>query len=208
MNILKVRPNELYHISLNHNLQGRWKPRSPVGGNSEKSEFTEPGFARISVSPTVGQCFWAIYPNVSSFFEERRYLFLDFAVYAPVFTPQVKFMHNSEIVKNHLVHDAHVTGECFILNEVEMRKVGEIRIHNCTRNKEILYHPFNDKSIPKRFLSHEIDIEQLGHNGEIIPAGRELPHTKNSDTILSGAGRGIGGLVGGLFGLADVFSIF
>lgn len=43
--------------------------------------ISEPEFPRISVSPTVEQCIMAIYPNISHYFEERNYPYMDLYVY-------------------------------------------------------------------------------------------------------------------------------
>lgn len=171
-----------------------WKPMIPAGSNEKTTDMSEPDYPRISVSPTLGQCFWAIYPNISRFFEEKKYPYMDMAVYVPVITSSTQLMSNEEIVKKRLVHDAHITGEYFILSDVKMVKHSEIRIFNCTKNKEIWFHPFNDKKYPKRFLSHEVDIRTLRTFGRTVPA-----------TKTSMVGSGNTAFSNSLFGLSDIF---
>ena len=161
MNLLRIQNKELFHISFARNLEGTWSPKLPDGPGYGDTSLSEPEFPRISVGPTVGHCFWAIYPNISKFFEEHNLPHIDMCVYTPVMERGVKVLSNEEIVKRKLVHDAHVTKESYILSEVRMIKHSEIRIYNCTKNKEIWYYPFDDKKQKKRFLSHEVDIEFL-----------------------------------------------
>lgn len=125
--------------------------------SSKRTELSEPEYPRISVSPSIEQCFWAIYSNISKYFEKEHYPYMEFTVYSPIITDSVKLMSNEEIVKKRLVHDAHVTEEVFILSRVEMKKRFTIRIKNCLKNKEIWYYPFNDKGLKKRFLSYAIE---------------------------------------------------
>lgn len=148
---------DYFHISFDKKLEGVWKPMLPAGSSSKKTDLSEPDYPRISVGPSIEQCFWAIYPNISQYFEKEKYPYLEFMVYRPVITDETKIMRNSEIVREHLVHDAHVTEEAFILNDVMMEKDKIIRVKNCTKNKEIWYYPFNDKNREKRFLSYKIE---------------------------------------------------
>ena len=71
----------LYHISFKDNLEGEWKPRPPDGfqikakeKNKEKEvNITEPKTPRISCSTDLKKCFYAIYPNISFFFETKKF---------------------------------------------------------------------------------------------------------------------------------------
>jgi hypothetical protein len=153
---LVIEP-DYFHISFDKKLEGVWKPMLPAGSSSKKTDMSEPDYPRISVAPSIEQCFWAVYPNISQYFEKDNYPYLEFMVYVPVITNETKVMSNADVVRDHLVHDAHVTGEAFILSNVLMKKDKIIRIKNCTKNKEIWYYPFNDKKREKRFLSHEIE---------------------------------------------------
>lgn len=160
MKILKIK-SDLLHISFNKHLEGMWKPRLPDGYSSKKTDLTEPDYPRISVAPTVEQCFWAIYPNISQYFEKEKFPYLEFMVYQPEITDDTEIMSNIDVVKKRLVHDAHITEESFILNKTKMVRHSVVRIKNCTKNKEIWYYPFNDKKFEKRFLSHEIQFSTI-----------------------------------------------
>lgn len=162
LKILKLEP-ELFHISFNKHLEGVWTPVLPDGEGSEKTDMSEPDYPRISVAPTIEQCFWAIYPNISQYFEKEKYPYLEFMVYCPEITADTKVMSNAQVVKDKLVHDAHVTGESFILSKTKMVKHSIIRVKNCVKNKEIKYYPFNDKKREERFLSHEITYSTVKH---------------------------------------------
>lgn len=80
------------------------------------------------------------------------------AVYSPVLAEDTKVISNEVIVKEKLVHDAHMTGEYFIISSVQMDLVKKIKIKNPVKNKEILYHPFNDPKEEEIFLSYDPEI--------------------------------------------------
>jgi hypothetical protein len=152
---------KLYHLSFNPNLEGKWTPKVPDGKSDIKTLMTEPIYPRISLSPSFEQCFWGIYPNVSHFFEKENLPHMDMVVYTHVLTKRVQLTQNKEIVENRLVHDAHVTGECFITTSVIMHKHASVRVYNCVKNPEIEYRPYNDPAQKKRFLSHRVRIDVL-----------------------------------------------
>mgnify|MGYP000146085051 CR=1 FL=1 len=147
----------LFHLSFNKTLEGIWYPRAPMSPSNADGSFRsgEVDFARICVSPSIEGCFYAIYPNVSSFFEERKKSYMDFYVYQARLLRKPKILTPEQLIQRKLVPDAHVTKEHGILEPVYMRLFQKIRVINTTalRDKEIWYHPFNDPSKPMIFLS-------------------------------------------------------
>lgn len=87
-----------------------------------------------------------------------RYPYIVMAVYSPVMTEDVKVISNEVIVKERLVHDAHMTGEYFIISPVRMNIIKKVKIKNPVKNEEILYHPFNDPKEEEVFLSYDPEI--------------------------------------------------
>lgn len=159
----KQLPSELYHLSFKPTLNGRWKPRQPHGTNQDVSVKTKLTYedlpARISVSPSIEQCFWAIYPNISRFFEEKRYPYIIMYVYRPRITYRTRILENRQVRRH--VHDAHVTGEICILSSVVMEKIAKIKIYNPVKNPEVKYRMFALPDNPEIFLSHRTYWERM-----------------------------------------------
>jgi hypothetical protein len=151
----------LLHLSFNQKLEGVWKPRVPDGSFDIVTVMSEPLYPRISVAPTVEKCFWGIYPNVSKFFEKRKLPYMVMMVYTPRLKSNTKLVKNEDIVKDRLVHDAHMTEESFILTPVYMERTQLVKIYNCLNNPEVYYYPFNDKEKQRKFLSYEITFDVL-----------------------------------------------
>lgn len=141
----------LFHLSFKEDLEGIWTPQIPDGSDIEIAEasFPEPSLARISCSPSIIQCFQAIYPNVKHFFDQEKYPHMDFYVYEPEITSAVKVLPPEKLIKDRMVHDAFLTEEHLILSRVKMTLVAKVRIDNVTPVKKIYYHPFNDNKLPK-----------------------------------------------------------
>lgn len=163
----------LFHISFNGNLPNTLFPRQPEDSNFKKkktSPLTEDLPNRVSFSPSIQQCFSAIYPNVSKYFEELKYPYMTFFVYSPI-------MNTGKKLKRELVYskvwDAHFTEEECFYTKVDIRKVAKINIlrPNDNNQKDIVIHPFNDTSLPKRFVSPTVKFkitEQYESNISII----------------------------------------
>ncbi len=148
----------LYHISFNSNLEGIWEPMIPAGSTINKTELSEPDIPRISLSPTIEECFKAIYPNVSKYFKIENYPYMEFYVYSPVLTGKERIWTPSYLTSNKLVHDAHETNEYCILVPTYMKLVKKVKILNTKHSPDQFYHPFNDKSIPLKYLCPKIII--------------------------------------------------
>lgn len=148
---------DLYHISFNGSLAGVWDPefnQKPDENHPEEpvaeSEawYPEPNLPRISVGETIEGCFIGVFPNVSKFFEKNKYPHMNFFVYSPVFKGTERVVTPRILTSDRLVWDAHVTGEHLILDEVEMKLVGEVEIKNTNKIPTRHTHPFNDKKEP------------------------------------------------------------
>lgn len=150
----------LFHISFkNKTFQGMWNPDNPAGfDESEESSpgvvgdssfpYPEPSFARISCSPTIEQCFRAVYPNVADMFKKKKYPYMEYSVFAPIFNGREDIILPEELTKQRMVWDACVTDEHCIMDTVQMFYTGQIRVFN-TNNSPIMHiHPFNDPKNP------------------------------------------------------------
>jgi hypothetical protein len=156
-------PIPLYHISFDGTLQGVWNPQNPAGSELKTpGAYPEPELPRISVAPTLAQCFQAIYPNISQFFEEQNFPHLDFHVYRPLFKGHERILTPAALLRYDLVHDAHMTDEYCILDPVFMAHVGNIRIDNTNNLPFLSYYPFNNMDNPKKgFAPCHIKVKKL-----------------------------------------------
>lgn len=146
-----------YHISFMGDLAGKITPRHPDGSEDMKNTinddsdpfpYPEPSLERLSLSPTIEQCFIGVYPNVEQYFSKRRYPYMEFHVYSPVFTGSEKVVTNKEILENKYVWDAHLTGEYWITSKVTLEHVGKVRIYRPKYIRNKLVYPFGDRSLP------------------------------------------------------------
>jgi hypothetical protein len=145
----------LYHISFDGTLTGTWIPRNPDGFTDRLSAMSEPDLPRISLSPTIQQCFQAIYPNVYRYFEEEHYPNMEFYVYEPQFVGYERVLPPKYLTHNHLVHDAHLTDEYCILDQVTMQLVGKVMIQNTQHSSFLQYHPFDNPATRLEFFAPE-----------------------------------------------------
>jgi hypothetical protein len=142
---------KLYHISFRGNLQGVWTPRNPDGHELEKPKHdSEPDLPRISCSPTIEQCFQAIYPNISHLFEVEKYPYMDFYAYSPEVKATTRVLTPSELTSKRMVHDAHMTQEHCILDPVFMRLVSRVRVRNTNKHPFLNHRPFGDPTRQER----------------------------------------------------------
>lgn len=166
-----------FHLSFDDKLEGVWKPRSPAGLELKSDgKYPEPHQPRICVSTTLAGCFYAIYPNISQFFEERHYPHIDMNVYVPEITRDTRLVANRELKEKRYVHDAHITHEVWILDEVIMKRIGKVRFMNTADGKWLNYHPFGDSKEPLRELAPKVDYVILkGKEHGLESFGIELP---------------------------------
>ena len=139
-----IKTKKLYHISFDGDLEGEWKPKLPDGYDDKPSKNKEFDIPRICVSPSINQCFQAIYPNVSKYFEELHYPNMDFFVYSPILNGEQRILSPEYLTKKKMVHDAFLTDEHDILDTVYMKRIGKVQILNTEKNEFIKYHPFNN----------------------------------------------------------------
>jgi hypothetical protein len=150
-----INHNKFYHISFKDSLEGIWKPKNPDGGEVENKyyntelDISEPNLPRISVSTSIEKCFQTIYPNISKYFEEDNYPYMEFYVYSPILKGNEKIISSKDLVNKRMVHDAHMTDEYIILNPVYMKKIYKIKIYNTNKNTFLYHHPFNDNKMTK-----------------------------------------------------------
>ena len=148
---------QLFHISFNSKLEGEWDPEfnqkddpsaPPVDPNAEVFPYPEPSLGRISLAPSIEQCFLGVYGNTAKFFTEKKYPHMNFYVYAPRYEGAERVVTPKTLTDDRLVWDAHVTKEHLILDTVFMRLIGEVMIKNTNKNPIIRTHPFNDPREP------------------------------------------------------------
>jgi len=156
--LLELPP--LFHISFNGKLEGVWDPEfnqkpddnhpeEPVA--EEDQWYPEPSIGRISVAPTIEGCFRGVWANLSMI----HYPHVNYYVYSPVFKGKERVVTPDTLVKDRLVWDAHVTQEYLILDEVEMKLVGEIQVVNRRMGPYLRIHPFGDPKEPETRLGPE-----------------------------------------------------
>ena len=149
----------LLHISFKGNLAGKLIPRTVAGSElGISTTYPEPTTPRVCFGPTVLKCFQAIYPNVSDFFEIKNYPYMDFYVYKTKTNNPPGYVPNSKIVEEHWVHDAHVTGESWVIEPVIVYLYQKVRIHNTNNVDSLRYHPFGDPKEPLRTLAPKTAI--------------------------------------------------
>lgn len=152
---------QLYHISFNGKLAGVWDPEfnqkeddshpaEPVAPGDEW--YPEPSVGRVSVAPTIEGCFRGVWANLSSIF----YPHMNFYVYSPVFKGSERVVTPNVLVKDRIIWDAHVTQEYLILDEVEMKLVGEVQVINRRMGPYLKIHPFGDPKEPETRLGPEV----------------------------------------------------
>lgn len=158
----KAKPGiqNLYHISFkNHTHQGIWRPGNPDGFDVTQESapgvvgdaafpYPEPNLPRISVSPTIDQCFRGVFPNVSQYFEEKNYPYMEYSVFQPRFKGTERLILPSELTAKRIVWDACVTDEHCILDNVQMVYAGKVRIFNTNASPTMFIHPFGDPGNP------------------------------------------------------------
>ena len=160
---------KLYHISFRDNLEGVWEPRNPDGMDGEtdggtdgektdisEPDISEPDFPRISFSPTIKQCFQAIYPNVWKYFEEKNFPYMEFFVYSPRLSGRERVLTPRQLTERRFVHDAHVTEEHCVLDKVFMERIARIRVLNTNKERRTYYHPFNSKQYDRWRLAPSV----------------------------------------------------
>ena len=167
-----VTMDQLFHISFRDNLPNTLVPRIPDDEEEEQEpqevhEFSENLPLRVCFSPTVQQCFLAVYPNVFRYFEEDNYPHMDFYVYAYARQKTPKFIQPEELHKK--VWDSQITGEVSFISPVKVIKVAKIRFYNNPKAIEVYGHPFGDTKRKKQFLGPLSDFDIIETYAKNIP---------------------------------------
>lgn len=142
---------ELYHISFHKTKATEWKPVLPAGTElvpDGSEDVGEPAVPRLSVSPSLEQCFRAVWPNIDKYFKEKKYPHLDFHIYQPEFTGNELVVGPKSLTSERWVWDAHITGEHWILSPVKMNYVGQCRVFNTLSSGLMMTRVFNDNKEP------------------------------------------------------------
>lgn len=160
---------ELYHISFRDDLEGKWVPKRPDGDydhETDPSLLPETTDARISLSPTIEQCFQAIYANVKHLIRKDKAL--NFNVYTPVFTGKEWIVYPEVLAKQKFVHDAHVTKEHCVVSPVYMKHIGKVSITTTGDRDKLNYYTYGIKDendyygwVPKKVSVKKIKKDDL-----------------------------------------------
>ena len=179
----------LLHLSFDSNLPTTLQPQQPAGyESSDRTHITfEDLPPRVSFAPTIGQCWMAIYKNISQYFDRDNYPYMDMYVYA--YDGTVKSIGNviPESIMAAKVHDWHMTKEVAFTKPVRIRKVGRVRFWNRLNPAErIDYVPFNNKQYPKRLLCMSplyFILEQYDRSITLESTGVHLYHYSQNQHI-------------------------
>lgn len=155
--------NQLFHLSFREDLEGTWYPRSPYSQLTAQQRtpidivkldyddpIAEPDEPRISFSPSIEQCFQAIYCNVKHYFIKEKYPYIDMYVYVPIITENTIIETPIELTTGYKVWDAFYTEEHWITTPTEMKIHSKVRIYNTIKTGHIEIYPFNDKTKAKQ----------------------------------------------------------
>lgn len=160
----------LYHISFHGDREGIWTPKvpdSPFDTPTNPSTSYEMPIPRICVAPSIEQCFWAIYPNISHYFEDEDYAAMCFTVYRPILNASIPVVDTNALTQQQLVHDAHVTGEHWLLGDTFMVAEDQICIKNTCHGEFVRFQPYNHESggwwdlAPKHVDYHSLKLTEL-----------------------------------------------
>ena len=155
----------VYHLSFRENLPTVLSPRHPDGSGDNKTKLVEKLPPRISFSPSIQQCFSAIYPNISKYFEEENYPHMDMYVYCPLVAG--KRIPNDVVLEK--VWDSHITGEVCYTSEVKVIRIGKIRILNPGKKGVSIHaHPFNNPMAKLQFISPVIEYQILNRYYPVV----------------------------------------
>lgn len=129
-------------------------PRQPQGLHNPDdvtkkpttSIFAENLPPRISFSPSVTECFRAIWPNIHKYFTRHKYPHMDMYVYALVKGNEKVMLTPDVMTKNNQLWDAFFTQEHCFLTKVKVAKIAQIRVYNPLNGGDTKYpHKWNYK---------------------------------------------------------------
>jgi len=162
----------LFHISFNKALPTFLYPRQPSGlSNPDDIEkptkgdslFAENLPPRISFSPSVGECFRAVWPNIHKYFTKYKYPHMDMYVYGLVKGNEKTMFTPEQMTKDHKLWDAFYTQEHCFLTKVRITRIAKIRVINpLVEGKTIAkIHPYNEENYPLVKASPDPTIKVL-----------------------------------------------
>lgn len=117
----------------------------------KKTIFTEAEIPRVSFAPTVYNCFSAIFPLISEYMQSKEGLKkgIFFNVYKAVISSNNKILTPEELTKKRYVWDAYATQEHWLLDPVNVRWCGAVKIDYDPKPDWIDLYPYNDQQDEK-----------------------------------------------------------
>ena len=173
---------KVYHLSFNKDLPNVLKPKQPYGLGTNKEHFTYEDLPeRTSFSPTIKECWYAIYQNVKHYFNDGQYKYpyLNFYVYSANITSDTKIIDEETMMAR--VHDYYKTKEVAVTEPIEVELVGKVRIYNNEDARNIYYYPFNNTDNGKRLLATKpiMEIIENYNDSRIAMEDSTLHYTTN-----------------------------
>lgn len=111
-------------------------PRIPTKVLSRENPFEDSIISRVSFAPSIDGCILGLQLSSEEFIDGKLVMY----VYSPIDIDESRLVSNSDIIKEKLVFDAEITGECWYLNEVKVKRVGCITVYDIVE-KTIEYTP-------------------------------------------------------------------
>ena len=141
---------------------------------------------RISFSPSVAECFRAIWPNIHKFFTRHKYPHMDMYVYALVKGNEKLMLTPEQMTKDSKLWDAFYTREHCFLTKVKVKKIAKVRIINPLMEEGIIdknrwdykvkngvntpqIHPYNNPDYPATNGSPDPQIKVIRVYDDAIP---------------------------------------
>ena len=125
----------LYHLSKSDSIS-RLSPRIPTKVLLWENPFEDSIVQRISFASSIDGCILGLQLSPEEFVDGKLVMY----VYNPVDIDESRLVSNSDIVKERLVFDAEITGECWYLDDVRVELVGSITVYDIVE-KTIEYTP-------------------------------------------------------------------
>lgn len=123
---------KVLHLSFNKAIEMPMVTRQPDGDGVSTENLKD----RICFSPTILQCFLAIYPDIKHYFEDPKHdcPFMDMYAYG---TESELYSQVSVREMKTNIADYHVTGEVAFNVPVTAKLVGKVRFYNPRLDKEV-----------------------------------------------------------------------
>lgn len=158
----------LYHISFNKALPRYLYPRQPSGlhnpdditKQTKNTLFAENLPPRVSFSPSVTECFRAIWPNIHKYFTQHKYPYMEMYVYGLVKGNENQMFTPKQMTDRQQLWDAHYTKEHCFLSKVKIEKIARIKVMNPLIDGLPIakIHPYNEENYPLTNASPDPNI--------------------------------------------------